>query len=107
MGHDIYACLERIHPSTGSWETLAEAITIQRQSTLFAVLAGVHTYHGMAVTPVSSPRGLPGDLSVGVQHALRYWEQGDQEDGDSDEAGAGTADTYYSYLSYKTRFKWT
>lgn len=92
----------RTHPSDyGVLGGARQNVTIQRHSTLWAVLAGAYNYHAHHVASVSPPRGLPDDLSFTGRDAFKRWERGDQEDSNHDQSTAVVTDTYYSYLTYE------
>ena len=103
MSHDIFACLEHRPRAGGPWSLLAADVAITRHYTLWAVLAGVHNYHGHTIVPIARPRGLPDDLSFATQDTFAHWERGDASD--EEIAGPwrrewGDDDPHYSYLDY-------
>lgn len=93
MGTDIHWYTEA-PDGNGVWQHVDEYKYrwIDRNYILFATLAGVRNGYGFAgvdwgnpVTPIAEPRGLPDDVSRGVQKELEEWTDDDNGWSDPDQ----------------------
>jgi len=76
MGCDIHATMEydkRYEGNDEWWCSFAKDIQIDRNYTLFSVLANVRNYSEEGIKPISEPRGVPENVSFEFKDELEEW----------------------------------